>query len=247
MEDILLNRRSIRKYSNKHISQETLDYILQAGVRSSNCGNMQLYSIVVTRDTGKKKELSKFHFNQPMVENCDVVVTVCVDVNRFNHWCRINNADESLNNFLFFNVATIDATICSQAIATAAESKGLGICYLGTVTYMAKDISKFLDLPKGVVPISTITIGYIDENPPLTERLPLSSVVHYEKYNDYSDEDIKKMYKEIEDNPVNKGYVKENHKDNLAQVFTSVRYSKKDNEAFSKTYESFVEENFLNK
>ena len=244
MEDILLNRRSIRKYSNKHISQETLDYILQAGVRSSNCGNMQLYSIVVTRDKDKKKELSKFHFNQPMVENCDVVVTVCVDVNRFNHWCRINNADESLNNFLFFNVATIDATICSQAMATAAEEKGLGLCYLGTVNYMAKEISSLLGLPKGVIPVTTLTIGYPDEEPKLTERLPLSSIVHYEKYNDYSDKDIKEMYKDIEENPVNKQFVKENNKENLAQVFTSVRYNRKDNEEFSKKYKEFIKESF---
>jgi hypothetical protein len=141
-------------------------------------------------------------------------------------------------------VATIDATIFSQAMATAAEEKGLGLCYLGTVNYMAKEISSLLGLPKGVIPVTTLTIGYPDEEPQLTERLPLSSIVHYEKYNDYSDDDIKTMYKDIEENPINKQYVKENNKENLAQVFTSVRYNKKDNEEFSKKYKEFIKDSF---
>jgi nitroreductase len=242
--DTLLTRRTIRKYKDKEIDKKTLDYIIECGVRSSNCGNMQLYSVVVTKDKKNKEELCKLHFNQSMVKDCACVLTVCVDVNRFNHWCKINKAKESLNNFLFLNVATIDATIFSQAMATAAEEKGLGLCYLGTVNYMAKEISSLLGLPKGVIPVTTLTIGYPDEEPQLTERLPLSSIVHYEKYNDYSDDDIKTMYKDIEENPINKQYVKENNKENLAQVFTSVRYNKKDNEEFSKKYKEFIKDSF---
>ena len=133
----------------------------------------------------KKKAYAPLHFNQPMVTQADVVVTVCADVNRFNHWCEINGADKSLNNFLFLNIATIDATIAAQAITTAAESKGLGVCWLGTVNYMADEISKFLNLPNGVVPVACLTIGVPDENPELTERLPLSAIVHKEDNGDF--------------------------------------------------------------
>ena len=180
----LLNRRTIRKYSDKAIEKETLDTILQAGVRASNCGNMQIYSIIVTQNQENKEALCKLHFNQPMVKDASVVLTVCADVNRFHKYCEQRNAPKSYDNFLWLNVSTIDATICTQAMVNAAEELGIGACYIGTVNYQAKEIAELLHLPKGVVPVTTITLGYPAENPPLTERLPLEAVVHYEEYED---------------------------------------------------------------
>ena len=80
----LLERRTIREYSDKKISQETLNNLLEAGVRGSNCGNMQIYSIVITKDQQRKKELRKFHFGQKMVEEAPLVLTICADLNRFH-------------------------------------------------------------------------------------------------------------------------------------------------------------------
>ena len=245
--ETLLSRRSIRIYKDKKIEDSTLDYILKAAVRSSNCGNMQLYSIIVTKSDEIKKKLLPLHFGQPMVTNAPIVVTICADINRFHKWCKINNANDGLDNFLFLNIATIDATICSQSLATAAEEKGLGLCYLGTVNYNAKDIAKALNLPKGVVPVTCITLGYPDETPSLTERLPINAVVHKDIYKDYTDSQIKDFYKEIEANPQNQIFVKENNKQNLAQVFAEVRYAQEGNEEFSKKYKDFVNSQFLSK
>lgn len=242
-----IDRRTIRKYTSEKIEEKTLNYILSCGQRASNCGNMQLYSIIITQSEEGKKRLAPLHFNQPMVEECAAVLTVCVDVNRFNKWCDINKADKSLNNYLFLNVATIDAAICTQAMAQAAEEKGLGICYLGTVNYMVEDIAKALNLPDGVIPVTTLTIGYPKEMPPMTERLPLSSIVHYEEYKDYTDANIKAMYKDIEKNPSNIDFVKENNLENLAQVFTQIRYPKQMNEEFSKKYEEYLQQHFFHK
>ncbi|MBR1769505.1 MAG: nitroreductase family protein [Bacteroidales bacterium] len=242
-----IERRTIRKYTSEKIDEKTLNYILNCGQRASNCGNMQLYSIIVTQSEEGKKRLAPLHFNQPMVEDCAVVLTVCVDVNRFNKWCEINSAQKSLNNFLFLNVATIDAAVCTQAMAQAAEEKGLGICYLGTVNYMVEPISEALNLPDGVIPVTCLTIGYPKETPPVTERLPLSSVVHYEEYKDYTDANIKAMYRDIEQNPSNQDFVKENSKENLAQVFSEVRYPKQMNEEFSEKYEAYLKEHFFSK
>ncbi|MBP3254511.1 MAG: nitroreductase family protein [Bacteroidales bacterium] len=245
MEDMLLMRKSIRKYKSEPIPEQTLDYILQAGIRASNCGNMQLYSVIVTEDKQRKKAYAPLHFNQSMVEDAAVVLTVCADVNRFNKWCEINSADKSLNNFLFLNIATIDATIMAQSMTAAAESKGLGVCWLGTVNYMADKIAEFFNLPQGVVPVACLTVGVPDENPEPTERLPLNAVVHKEVYRDYSPQEIKDMYKDIEQNPVNIQYVKENNLENLAQVFSQVRYAKAGNEEFSARYRQFVEKTFI--
>nr|WP_321409764.1 NADPH-dependent oxidoreductase [uncultured Carboxylicivirga sp.] len=230
----LTQRRSIRKYSDKDIDQSLLDEILEAGVRTSTTGNMQVYSIIVTRDAKKKEELAPCHFNQPMIKNAPVTLTFCADFNRFNLWCKQNNAEPGYDNFLSFMTAAIDALLVAQTVCIAAEAEGLGICYLGTTTYTADKIIEVLELPKGVVPITTVTLGYPDEHPDLVDRLPLDAVVHKEVYSDFSEEKINLLYQHKEQLSSNIAFVKENNKESLAQVFTDVRYKKADNEHFSK-------------
>ncbi len=233
MINLINNHRSIRNYTDQKISKELLDSILFAGTRASTTGNMQVYSIVVSQEDEKKKALAPCHFNQPMVTKAPVVLTFCADFNRFNKWCEVSDAKPGYDNFLSFITAAIDALLVAQNVSLAAESKGLGICYLGTTTYTADKIIDILNLPKGVVPITTITLGYPDLMPELTDRLPLDAIVHYESYHDYSNDDIKKMYSEKEQLKENIQFVKENNKNSLAQVFTDVRYKKSDNLAFS--------------
>ncbi|MCT4645691.1 MAG: NADPH-dependent oxidoreductase [Carboxylicivirga sp.] len=233
MINILKNHRTIRKYTDEAVSDELLKDILEAGVRASTTGNMQVYSVVVTKDEAMKEKLAPCHFNQPMIKQAPVTLTFCADFNRFNLWCKQNNAEPGYDNFLSFVTAAIDALLVAQNVCVAAEAKGLGICYLGTTTYLADKIIDILNLPKGVVPVTTVTLGYPDEKPEQADRLPLEAVVHYEKYNDYSEEKINDLYAEKEGLAANKSFVEENNKESLAQVFTDVRYKKADNEHFS--------------
>ena len=119
------------------------------GCRASTTGNMQVYSIIITRDEEKKRELAPFHFNQKMITEAPVVLTFCADFNRFNKWCRLRNAEPGYDNFLSFMTAAIDALLVAQTVCIAAESKGLGICYLGTTTYMAHKIIEVSETSKG--------------------------------------------------------------------------------------------------
>jgi len=233
MLDTLLQHRTIRKYTGEDISDELLNKILGAGCRASTTGNMQVYSIIVNRDTEMKKKLAGCHFNQPMVQQAPVVLTFCADFNRFNQWCRQSEADPGYDNFLSFFTAAIDALLVAQNVCIAAESEGLGICYLGTTTYLAGKIIEILQLPKGVVPVTTVTVGWPAEKPDLVDRLPLNAVVHNETYRDYTSKDITGFYAEKEALPENLRFIAENGKQSLAQVFTDVRYKKADNELFS--------------
>jgi len=235
MTDTILMHRTIREYKDDPIPDVILDYILEAGTRASTTGNMQVYSIVVTTDKGLKEELAPCHFNQPMVKQAPVLLTFCADFNRFNKWCKLRGAEPGYDNFLSFFTAAIDALLVAQNVCIAAEDAGLGICYLGTTTYMAGKIIEVLDLPGGVVPVTTVTLGYPDEDPELTDRLPLEAVVHREKYVDYTDEDINKHYHDKELIKANQEFVKENNAESLAHVYTDVRYKKDDNILFSKT------------
>ena len=231
--EILLGRRTIRKYTSDPVDENLLMDILEMGCRASTTGNMQVYSIIVTRDTDIKKELAPLHFNQKMITEAPVVLTFCADFNRFNKWCRQSNAEPGYDNFLSFFTAAIDALLVAQTLCIAAESEGLGICYLGTTTYMAHKIIEVLKLPKGVVPVTTVTLGWPAEKPEQPDRLPLNAVIHNEEYKDYSSADIDRIYNEKESRSDSKQFIKENNKETLAQVFTDVRYKKTDNVYFS--------------
>jgi len=246
-EDILLKRRSIRKYSSEPVDDKLLNGILNMGCRASTTGNMQVYSIIVTREKEVKSALAPSHFSQKMVTEAPVVLTFCADFNRFNRWCKIRNADPGYDNFLSFFTAAIDALLVAQTVCIAAESKGLGICYLGTTTYMANRIIETLHLPKGVVPVTTVTLGWPAEIPEQVDRLPLDAIVHREVYNDYPDEDIILYYAEKEKRNDSQQFVNENDKMTLAQVFTDVRYKKSDNVHFSRMLlQVLTDQGFMN-
>ena len=234
MIDIMKNRRTIRKYTEQDIPEELLNELLEVAVRASNTGNMQLYSVVVTRDQSNKEKLALDHFNQPMITTAPVVLTFCADANRFVKWAEQRKAEAGFDNLQTFIASTIDAMLFAQAFCDAAEENGLGICYLGTTAYNADKIIEALSLPRLVVPIVTVTVGYpAMPLPEQVERLPLAAVIHQEAYVDYTPDMIDELYGEKEALEVNKQFVKENNKETLAQVFTDVRYTKKNNEYFS--------------
>lgn len=247
MIQTILNHRSIRKYSEQEIEKHILDEILIAGTKASTTGNMQVYSIIVTRDEAIKNQLWEVHFKQDMVKQAPLILTFCADFNRFNKWCKLRDAAPGYDNFLSFYTASIDALLAAQNVAVAAESHGLGICYLGTTTYMADKIISILDIPKNVVPVTTIVIGYPDENPGLTDRLPLEGIVHYEKYTEFGEHKINEIYTEKEKLPSTKELIEINQTENLAQIFTDKRYTKKDNIHFSKSFLNVInKQGFMN-
>ena len=229
----LKQRRTNRKYQQKDISSDLLNDLLETACRASTVGNMQVYSVIVTRDADRKAKLAPAHFNQPMVQAAPVVLTFCIDLRRFSKWCVQRKAEPGYNNFEWFVTGAVDALLAAQTFCVAAEEKGLGICYLGTTTYNPQMIIEALELPELVFPITTVTVGWPAEVPAQVDRLPLEAVVHEEIYHDYTSEDIDRLYAYKESLSENIRFIIENNKETLAQVFTDVRYTKKDSEAMS--------------
>ncbi len=242
------SHRSIRQYQSRPVEESVLKAILEAAVRASTVGNMQLYSIVVTRREEMKQALAPLHFNQPAALTAPVLLTFCADVERFSKWCRLRGAEPCYDNFCWFVNAAIDTLLASQNAALEAEAHGLGICYLGTTLYNAGEIADVLKLPTGVIPITTLSVGYPDETPPLTDRLPLEGVVHDECYHDYSDEEIEKIWAEREASEETAKLLQENGLPNLARIFTERRYPASDNKFFSeKFFEEVKKRGFFNR
>ena len=227
------NRRTIRKYSDKDVDNQLLNQLLEEAERTQTMGNLQLYSVIVTRSEEMKDKLAPFHFNQPMVKEAPVVLTFCADFNRFSKWCEARNADPGYDNFLSFLNAMSDTLLFTQAFCTLAEEAGLGTCYLGTTLYNPLGIIDVLHLPRLTFPIATICLGWPDEHPSQPDRLPLSGIVHHDYYNDYDTKTIDSVYSLKESLEENKEFVSLNKKQTLAQVFTDCRYTKKDNEVMS--------------
>lgn len=236
------SHRSIRKYSNREIPEEILNEILLAGTRASTTGNMQVYSVIITKDATLRERLWQAHFRQNMVLQAPVHLTFCADFNRFSKWCEARKAVPGYDNYLSFFTATIDALLVSQNIALEAEANGLGICYLGTATYNADQIIDILNLPRFVVPVAAMVVGYPEESPALTDRLPLEGVVHREVYHDYSGSDIDRIYAEKENLEQTMQLLQANQKETLAQIFTDNRYPRKDNVLFSEKFLKVIEE-----
>ena len=227
-------RRTIRKYKTDVVTENLLNQLLSDASRTQTMGNLQLYSVIVTRDEEMKRKLSPAHFNQPMVKEAPVVLTICADFRRTTLWCKNRQADPGYNNFLSFINAASDALLFTQTFCNLAEEAGLGCCYLGTTVYMPQMIIDILKLPELVIPIATITVGWPDECPPLSDRLSVEAFIHNETYQDYTPERIDKFYMEKESLPENQEFVRINGKETLAQVFTDCRYTRRDNIAMSK-------------
>ena len=228
-------RKSIRKYKAQPVSDELLNNLLTQAEHTQTMGNLQLYSVVVTRSEEMKQKLAPAHFNQPMVKGADVVLTFCADYNRTTQWALNRKAHPGYGNFLSFVNAATDALLYCQRFCDLAEEAGLGLCFLGTTIYQPQPIIDALKLPQLVMPIATITLGWPDETPTPSERLPLSAIRHDETYQPVTAATIDRDYAEKEALPINQHFVAENNVETLAQVFADIRYKASDCEAMSVT------------
>lgn len=253
--DLIRRHRSIRRYRPDPIPDDLLTEVLDAGVRASSSGNMQTYSIIVTRDRALREQLYGPHMEQSMVLDAPALLTFCADFRRMRHWLRLSDAPDNFDNFMSFLIAAIDATLVSQNVALAAEARGLGLCYMGSTLANCDQIGRILRLPPGVFPVVGYSLGWPDEDPAPRDRLPLSGIVHDETYHDYSDDGIRDIYSERETRgwerymsyPELRLMIEQSGVRNLAQVYTVVKYTRESHMAFSETVLDYLrQQGFLN-
>ena len=239
-------RATVRKYTSQPIGEELLNSLLEKASHTQTMGNLQLYSVVVTRDQEMKERLAPAHFSQPMLMQAPVVLTFCADFRRTTDWALNRQGHPGYDNFLSYQNATTDAMLFCQRFCDLAEEEGLGLCFLGTTVYNPQLIIDVLRLPQLVFPVATITLGWPAETPKPSDRLPIEAIIHNETYSLYTPEDIDKHYAYKESLEENKHFVEINQKETLAQVFTDIRYTAEANEAMSLTLAAALrKQNFL--
>lgn len=249
------NHRSIRQYKPDPVPEELLSEILAAGIRASSSGNMQSYSIIVTRDRAIRERLYEPHMEQNMVLDAPVLLTFCADFNRMRQWLDLSNAPDNFDNFMSFMIAAIDATLVSQNVALAAEARGLGICYMGSTLASCDRIGEILQMPKSVFPVVGFSLGYPDEDPAPRDRLPMQGLIHDEVYQPQSAEQIREIYEDRElegwkrymGNEALRQMVEEAGVENLAQIYTVVKYTRESHRDFSRAVLDYLEkQDFMN-
>ena len=233
-------RATVRKYTSRPVGDELLNSLLEKASHTQTMGNLQLYSVIVTRDEAMKERLSPAHFSQPMVTGAPVVLTFCADFRRTTDWALNRQGHPGYDNFLSYQNALTDALLFCQCFCDLAEAEGLGLCFLGTTVYNPQLIIDVLRLPALTFPVATITLGWPDETPQPSDRLPLEAFVHNETYNPYSPERIDAIYANKESLPENRHFVEVNGKETLAQVFTDIRYTAEANHAMSITLDDAI-------
>ncbi len=242
--EALLARSSVRSFTSKKIPSDVLDSILEAAARAPTGGNLQNYTILVSKDEDRIRKLAAIHFGQKMFFNVPVVLTFCADVSRTTRWCELREANPGFKNLWGFLLGMADSLCAAQNTVIAAQSLGLGSCYSGATFVRALPLIDFFKCPSGVIPVATLALGYpasieTSQRP----RLQPEAFIHEEQYQQVSDELILKHYEPRE--ALEFEYYRKSLElqgqavakvDNLAKIYTELKYRKDDTELFSENY-----------
>jgi nitroreductase len=191
--------RSIRHYQGRDIDPTLLDAVLtDAFAGSSSSGNLNMVSVITTRDPGRKARLCELHFGQPMVTQAPLVLTFCADTFRTRQWLARRGARLGFADLISWHVAAFDAIILAQSAALAFESHGLGICYMGTTLHSMREIADFLECPENCLPVTSMVVGWPAEAPAQRDRLPPAAWIHDERYQRPTAADIDGHFSERE-------------------------------------------------
>jgi len=199
LPNLLRSHRSIRRYLPTPLDPALIEEVCADAVAGgSSSGNLNSFSIVLTRDPDRKHRLYELHLEQPMVLEAPLVMTFCADWFRTREWLRQRGARDNFANLLGYHVAAYDAMIVAQNVCLGFEARGLGICYMGTTLYALPELVEFLQLPETVVPVTSIVVGHPAEDPAKRDRLPIAALLHDETYHRPAPEEIDTTYAERE-------------------------------------------------
>jgi len=191
---LLIERASCRSFSDKKIAPDILQHILEAGIHAPTGGNLQPYSIIRIEDNKTKQKLAEW-CTQDFIAQAAVDMLFCIDWHRLERWAQLEIAPFSaMSSFSHFWISFQDTVICAQNICTAADSLGLGSVYVGTILLFLREIRDLFELPRGVIPIVLLCLGYPKGKRQPRKKLGIDIIVHAEKYYEISDQELKSAF-----------------------------------------------------
>jgi len=184
---LLKSHRSIRKFKADSLPEGLLEEIVSAGQSAATSSFLQGATIIRVRDAVSRQKLAQYAGNQAYVESAPEFLVFCADIRRAGKCCEKYQKPFSGEFTEHFIIATVDVALLAQNTVVAAESAGLGICYIGGLRNNPRQVSDLLKLPVGVYPVFGLCLGYPDQDPEVKPRLPLPVILKDELYNDSQD------------------------------------------------------------
>lgn len=192
--ELIHKHGSVRNYKSDPLDREMIEMIVYAGQRAATSSNFQLYSVVVTEELAERQMLQELCGNQRHISQAPVFLTWCADLSRMDRICSARNYQHQSGRVENFLLATIDASIAAQNAGLAAESIGLGFCYIGAIRNKPRQVIELLKLPRLVFPLFGMTVGWPVTPPKVRPRLPLNAVLHWGQYDTTGEEDLLSEY-----------------------------------------------------
>ena len=178
---------SVRDYKPDPVPVEMVESIVAAAQRTSTSSNLQTYSVVAVAGEEKRRRLSELCANQKQVTQAPIFLAWCADLSRLDRVCHMRGYEQVTDYVENFLVAAVDAVITAQTAALAAESLGLGVCYIGSIRNHPREVIDLLALPRLVFPVTGLTLGWPASRPILRPRLSLEAMLHWESYDPEAD------------------------------------------------------------
>jgi FMN reductase (NADPH) len=180
--ELIHRHGSVRQYKPDPLPTELVETIVATAQRSSTSSNLQMYSVVAVTDAAKRARLAELCGNQEHVAQAPVFLAWCADLSRLDRACQLRGYTQVTDYVENFLLAALDAVIAAQTASLAAESLGLGICYIGSIRNHPREVIELLSLPRLVFPVTGLTVGWPAADPCLRPRLPMKAVLHWEAY-----------------------------------------------------------------
>ena len=195
----LYNRKSVRVFTGEPISKEKKEMILTAATQAPTAGNQQLYTIIDITDLELKKKLAVTCDNQPFIAEADMVLVFAADCQKWYEGFQDVGAAPRKPGVGDLMLAVTDTAIAAQNAVVAAESLGIGSCYIGDIMENAEIHKEILHLPDYVFPAVMLVFGYPTRQQIYREkpkRVELSHVVHENAYQTRDAQSRKEMWQE---------------------------------------------------
>lgn len=186
--ELIHQHGSVRQYKPDPVSREMVETIVAAGQRASTSSNMQMFSVVALTDSEKRAEMQKYCGGQKHISQAPIFLTWVADLSRLSRMSESRGYTQEAGQVENFLLAVVDASIAAQNAALAAESLGLGFCYIGAIRNNPREVIQLLNLPHLAFPLVGMTLGWPVKPPMIRPRLPLGAVLHWEQYNSENEE-----------------------------------------------------------
>lgn len=195
--DVINSHVSVRRYKPDPLPRSLIEELVVAAQRASTSSNLQTYSIIAVTDGARREQLAALCANQQHIRQAPLFLAFCADLARLDRACQLRGYTQVAEYTENFLIAAVDAAIAAQNTALAAESMGLGICYIGSIRNRPREVIKLLGLPKLVFAVTGMTIGWPEQKNPQRPRLPLDAILHWDTYNTEQDATLRAYDREM--------------------------------------------------